>query len=206
MNYDARFTRYKAVAKNAGRIGTWASERRGSMNRKVARVALVVVLAASVLPLAWADVSPQALQQRVRHELVMLPYLSVFDDLAYEVDGHTVILTGAVTRPLIKSDAEYAVKRIPGVERVDNRVEVLPLSPMDDNLRLRLYRAIYGYGPLEKYALGTQQSIRIIVKNGQVTLDGVVDSASDRDIANIRANGVFGVFSVMDNLRVGNAS
>ena len=173
------------------------------MNREVRRIALALLLLAFTLPMARADMA-QPIQQRVRHELLMLPYLSAFDDIAYKVDGHTVILTGAVTRPIVKSDAEYAVKHIAGVEQVDNRIEVLPLSPLDDELRLRLFRAIYGYGPLQKYSLGTQLPIRIIVKNGQVTLDGVVDNAADRDVANLRANGVFGAFSVTDNLRVGN--
>jgi len=176
------------------------------MNPMVTRIALVLLLPAFVVPLARADAAPQPLQQKVRHELVMLPYLSVFDDLAYEVEGPRVVLMGAVTRPSLKSDAEYAVKRIQGVEQVDNRIEVLPLSPLDDNLRLRLYRAIYGFGPLQKYSMGVQKPIRIIVKNGQVTLDGVVDNPGDRDMANIRANGVFGVFSVTDNLRVGSAN
>jgi hyperosmotically inducible protein len=167
---------------------------------------MVLLVAAFVLPVIRADQAPQPLQQKVRHELVMLPYLSVFDDLAYQVEGDKVVLMGAVTRPILKSDAENAVKRVAGVEQVDNRIEVLPLSPMDDNLRLRLYRSIYSFGPLQKYSLGVQKSILIIVKNGHVTLDGVVDNAADRDMANIRANGVFGVFSVTDNLRVGSAN
>src|SRR6266852_8674548 len=142
------------------------------------------------------------IQKEVRHELLMLPYLGVFDNLAYKVDGYNVTLSGQVTRPVLKSDAENAVKRIEGVEKVDNQIEVLPVSPMDDQLRLRLYRAIYGYGPLEKYALGVQKPIRIIVKNGHVPLAGVVDNAGDKNLAGIRANGVSGTFSVANNLQV----
>jgi hyperosmotically inducible protein len=109
---------------------------------------------------------------------------------------------GQVSRPTLKSDAENVVKKIEGVEHVDNQIEVLPVSPMDDRLRLRLYRAIYGYPALQKYALGVQKPIRIIVKNGNVTLEGVVDSEADKNIANIRARGVSGSFSVTNNLQV----
>ena len=132
----------------------------------------------------------------------MLPYLGVFDNLAYKVDGYNVTLMGQVTRPTLKSDAENVVKRIEGVEHVDNQIEVLPVSPNDDRLRRQLYRAIYGYGPMQKYAMGVQQPIRIIVKNGNVTLEGVVDNESDKNIANIRAKGVSGVFGVTNNLQV----
>ena len=132
----------------------------------------------------------------------MLPYFTVFDNIAYKVEGYNVTLLGQVTRPTLKSDAENVVKRIEGVEHVDNQIEVLPPSPMDDRLRIRIYRAIYGYPPMQKYALGVQKPIRIIVKNGHVTLEGVVDNDGDKNIANIRANGVSGVFSVTNNLQV----
>jgi len=111
-------------------------------------------------------------------------------------------LFGQVTRPVLKSDAENVVKKIEGIEKVDNQIEVLPPSPMDDQLRLRLYRAIYGYAPLQKYALGVLKPIRIIVKGGHVTLEGVVDNASDKNVAGLRANGVPGVFSITNNLAV----
>jgi len=144
----------------------------------------------------------ERIQREVRHELVMLPYLDVFDNLAYKVDGYNVTLFGQVTRPVLKSDAENVVKKIEGIEKVDNQIEVLPPSPMDDQLRLRLYRAIYGYAPLQKYALGVLKPIRIIVKGGHVTLEGVVDNASDKNVAGLRANGVPGVFSITNNLAV----
>jgi len=102
----------------------------------------------------------------------------------------------------LKSDAERAVKGIEGVEKVDNQIEVLPPSPMDDQLRLRLYRAIYGYPSLQRYALGVQKPIRIIVKSGRVTLEGVVDNEADKNTAGIRANSVPGIFSVTNNLQV----
>jgi hyperosmotically inducible periplasmic protein len=151
------------------------------------------------------EVSPKAvarIQKEVRHELVMLPYLDVFDNLAYKVDGYTVALFGQVTNPTVKSDAENAVKKIEGVEKVENQIEVLPVSPIDDGLRRRLFQAIYGYPQLQKYALPTIKPIRIIVKNGHVTLEGVVDSEADKNVANIRANQVSGVFSVTNNLVV----
>ena len=132
----------------------------------------------------------------------MLPYFGVFDNIAYKVDGYNVTLLGQVSRPTLKSDAENVVKKIEGVEKVDNQIEVLPTSPNDDRLRLELYRAIYGYPALQKYALGVQKPIRIIVKNGNVTLEGVVDSEADKNIANILAKGVSGAFSVTNNLQV----
>ncbi len=146
--------------------------------------------------------STERINKEVRHELVMLPYFSVFDNLAYKVDGDTVTLMGQVTRPTLKSDAENVVKRIEGVEHVNNQIEVLPVSPNDDRIRRELYRSIYGFGALQKYSLGVQQPIRIIVKNGHATLEGVVDNEGDKNLANIRARGVSGVFSVTNNLQV----
>jgi hyperosmotically inducible periplasmic protein len=146
--------------------------------------------------------SQERITKEVRHELLMLPYFGVFDNIAYKVDGYTVTLLGQVVRPVLKSDAENAVKHIEGVEKVDNQIEVLPPSPMDDRLRRRLFHEIYGYPALEKYALGVQKPIRIIVKNGHVTLEGVVDSDGDKNLAGIRANGVSGTFSMTNNLQV----
>jgi hyperosmotically inducible periplasmic protein len=146
--------------------------------------------------------SQERITREVRHELLMLPYFGVFDYIAFKVDGGTVTLLGQVVRPVLKSDAENAVKRIEGVDRVDNQIETLPPSPMDDRLRIQLFHAIYGYPSLEKYSLGVQKPIRIIVKNGHVTLEGVVDNQGDKDLANIRAKGVPGTFSVDNNLQV----
>ena len=146
--------------------------------------------------------SQERIEREVRHELLMLPYFGVFDNIAYKADGYNVTLVGQVVRPSLKSDAENVVKHIEGVEHVDNKIEVLPPSPMDDRLRIELFRAIYGFEPLQKYALGVQKPIRIIVKNGHVTLEGVVDSEADKNLVNIRANSVPGIFSVTNNLRV----
>jgi hyperosmotically inducible protein len=157
------------------------------------------VTAASAAPVN----QPQnRLEREVRHELVMLPYYSVFDNLAYRVDGATVTLMGQVTRPTLKSDAGNVVKHIEGVERVDNQIEVLPLSPNDDRVRIAVYRAIYSEPSLNRYAQQAVPPIHIIVKNGNVTLTGVVGNQTDRNLAEIRAKGVSGVFSVTDNLQV----
>lgn len=146
------------------------------------------------------------LTQQVHHKLAMIPWYSVFDNLEYRVDGDKVILAGQVTRPVIKSDAESSVKGIEGVKEVVNQIEILPPSPMDDRLRRQEYRSIYSFGPLERYSMGVNPGIHIIVKSGQVTLEGVVDSQPDKDAANIRARGVAGVFSVTNNLRVEKSS
>ncbi|HMD83938.1 MAG TPA: BON domain-containing protein [Terriglobia bacterium] len=151
------------------------------------------------------QVPPQAVDRiakEVRHEIIMLPYYGVFDDIKYSVNGYDVTLMGQVTNPTLKQDAGNVVKHIEGVEKVDNQIEVLPVSNFDDGLRLRLYRAIYGFPALEKYAMPVIKPIRIIVKNGHVTLEGVVDNQTDKDMVNLRANGVSGVFSVTNNLAV----
>ena len=141
-------------------------------------------------------------EREVRHELVTQPFYGVFDNLAFQVDGGTVTLLGQVSRPTLKTDAERVVKSIEGVERVINRIEVLPLSPYDDRIRLATYRAIYGNTALNRYALLAVPPIHIIVKNGNVTLEGVVANEGDKNIADIQARSVPGVFSVTNNLRV----
>jgi hyperosmotically inducible protein len=141
--------------------------------------------------------------KEVRHQLVMLPYFGVFDDLGFTVNGGTVTLVGEVTRPTLKSDAEGVVKRVEGVTNVVNNIEVLPLSPDDDRIRIATYRAIYGDSALStRYGYRALPSIHIIVKNGHVRLEGVVANQGDKDIAGIRANGVPGAFSVENDLRV----
>ena len=152
------------------------------------------------------DKTQQNIMREVRHQLLMLPYYTVFDNLEYKVDGDNVTLLGQVTRPTLKSDAESAVKTIEGVASVNNQIEVLPLSPMDDQIRRAEYRAIYGDAVLSKYGWSSMPSIHIIVKNGNVTLVGVVDNEADKNLAGIRANGVSNVFSVTNNLRVSGGS
>jgi hyperosmotically inducible periplasmic protein len=142
------------------------------------------------------------LTREVRHELMMVPWYSVFDILQYRVNGNDVTLMGQVTQPTLKSAAENAVKHIEGVDKVDNQIEVLPTSPMDDQIRRAEYRAIYSQPNLSRYGLGTLQSIHIIVKGGHVTLEGEVDTEQDKDAATIYAKGVPGVFSVDNHLVV----
>ena len=167
----------------------------------------VLTLGAAVVLAGFAfgsNGAPQSrpLEDRVRHELLMLPYYNVFEDLSYRVENGVVTLTGKVTRPINSRNAEAAVKRLPGVERVENQIEVLPLSNYDDRLRLRTLNAIYGFAPLQRYGWGTQPSIRILVKNGNVTLAGAVRSDADRNMAFLRANAIPGAFSVTNELRV----
>jgi hyperosmotically inducible protein len=167
---------------------------------KLGVLAGVLALAGSATLVAKTPV-PDTLEHKVRHELLMLPRFTIFDNLSFRVDGGVVTLFGEVTQPVKRSDAENVVKRVEGVSRVDNQIEVLPLSPMDNGIRVREYRALFS-GPLYRYALGTQPSIHIIVKNGNVKLVGFVSSQGDSQLANIRANGVPGVFSVTNDLQV----
>jgi len=142
------------------------------------------------------------LTKEVRHELILLPYYSVFDNLEFRINGSEVILSGQVVRPTLKDDAAGVVKQIEGVTKVTNNIEVLPLSPNDDRIRRAVFHAIYGDPMMERYALGAEQAIHIIVKNGNVTLEGVVANDADKNVANIRANAVPGVFGVTNHLRV----
>ena len=145
----------------------------------------------------------ERLEREVRHELVMLPYYSVFDNLEYKVEGYTVRLMGQTTRPNLKSDAENAVQRIEGVEKVDNQIEVLPPSPMDDQIRRAVYYSLFSErSPLFRYGWGAVPSIHIIVKSGRVTLAGVVDNETDKNTATLLVKNVSGIFSVTNNLRV----
>ena len=172
------------------------------MNR---RTTVALVLAVGMTGIVFAQErsrSQERLEREVRHELVMLPYYGVFDNLAFKVDGSKVTLLGEVTRPTLKSDAEGVVKRIEGVESVDNQIEVLPLSPNDDRIRMAVYRAVYRQASLSRYALQAIPPIHIIVKNGNVRLEGVVANDGDKNLAGIRAKGVSGVFRVDNNLRV----
>jgi len=173
------------------------------MKHTLQKISLAVALAVLTVP-AFANTSgsPRSLPDEVRHQLVMLPYYTVFDDLGYSVNNGVVTLSGAVRQPWLKSDAERAVKHISGVTQVVNNIKVLPLSPMDNRIRGAEYRAIFGYSNLYRYAMGAIPSIHIIVDNGHVTLTGVVANEADKNIAYIRANGVPGVFSVTNDLQV----
>lgn len=169
---------------------------------KVTSILTLAVLAAGTSLAADAPRSVRRLEKEVRHELVMLPFYGVFDNLVYRVEGERVELLGQVRHPALKKDAERVVKNIEGVEQVNNRIEVLPLSPNDERIRLAVYRAIYGRTGLDRYALMAVPSIHIIVRNGDVVLEGAVGNELDKNLASIQANGVSGVFSVTNNLYV----
>jgi hyperosmotically inducible protein len=176
-------------------------------------IALVLMIVSAVSPAVIRDArateTPQASSQdqiirEVRHELATLPYYGVFDWLEFEVrPDNAVVLRGQVVRPSTKSDAEARVRSIPGVSRVINEIEVLPLSPDDERLRVALYRAIYNWdSPLFRYATQSVPPIHIIVKNGRAVLKGVVASKADSDMAYLAARGVPGLFDVKNELRV----
>ena len=169
------------------------------------RTVLGLVMTAAMAALALGDTpagSTKTLAERVRHELVMLPYYNVFDDLKFRIDNGVVTLMGAVTWPAVRTDAENAVKRLSGVVAVKNEIEVLPPSPMDDRIRLAEYRAVYSWPSLAWLRSIPVPPVHIIVKGGHVTLEGIAPTAMDRQVAYMRAMSVPGVFSVTNNLVV----
>lgn len=163
------------------------------------------VFAAKNQPPKQATRSEVDLSKEVRHQLVMLPYLTLFDNLQYRVDGTTVTLMGQVVNSSLKPDAGRVVKSIEGVTQVDNEIKVLPPSSMDNQIRRAEYRAIYGYAGLYRYAMGALPAVHIVVDTGHVTLYGVVDSESDKNLIGLRAKTVPNVFSVTNNLQVANS-
>ena len=173
-----------------------------SISQFAIRILAVLVLASvPAVAMAQGATNPQ-LNKRVRHELVMLPYYGVFDNLAYSVNGGNVTLYGQVVRASTRSEAEHRVRKIAGVTRVVNNIQVLPLSGFDDNIRARTYRSIARMGGLYRYLQGANPSLHIVVDRGHVTLEGVVSGKGDRNLAYIAANQVPGVFSVTNNLRL----
>lgn len=174
---------------------------------KLSLIAILLII--GLAPAAWPQKTAQPpanftrrVQKQVTHEILMLPYYDEFDAIGFKVEGYDVTLFGKVYHASLKSDAEHAIKNIEGVEKIINQIEILPPSPFDDRLRRQLFRAIYGYGPLQRYGVGSNRPIHIIVDRGHVTLEGVVDSTGDKNLVNIRANQVPGVFSVTNNLQV----
>ena len=173
-----------------------------SISRILIHVFATLLLAvAPAVAMAQGAIDPQ-LSKRVRHELVTLPYYGVFDNLGYSINGGNVTLYGQVVRPSTRSDAERRVKRVAGVTRVVNNIQVLPLSRFDDNIRTATYRSIARMGGLYRYLQGTNPSLHIVVNRGHVTLEGVVSGSGDRTLAYHAASRVPGVFSVKNNLRV----
>jgi hyperosmotically inducible periplasmic protein len=143
------------------------------------------------------------LSQEVRRELIMLDNYSVFDNLEFRVSGvDTVTLSGQVTRPTLKSDAESAVRSIEAVGKIVNDIEVLPVSPGDEKIRVAAFRAVFSKPPLERYGYRAVPPIHIIVNNGAITLVGVVATQAEKDIAGLAAREAPGTFSVTNNLKV----
>ena len=179
------------------------------MKRTIQTIAVAAALALGTgAPMFAGTGNPPAqdLPSQVLHQLVMIPYYSVFDDLNFSVDNGVVTLTGDVVNPVVRTDAEGSVKHIPGVTQVVNKINILPPSGMDNHIRAAEYRAIFGYSDMYRYAMGAIPSIHIIVDFGHVTLVGVVNTDADKNVANIRANSVPGVFSETNNLRVAEKS
>jgi hyperosmotically inducible protein len=170
---------------------------------------LQVILTLFLFGLGTASASmpkPQAttLADQVRHQILMLPYYSVFDNITFKMEGQdTIVLQGQVTWPIVKFDAEAAVRSINGVGKIINDIQVLPVSRFDNHIRWATYWAIYSRPGFEKYAIQAIAPIRIIVESGHVTLDGYVGSELDKKLAYMAANAVPGVFSVTDNLKIG---
>lgn len=165
-------------------------------------IALTAVLSL-VAPAQQKDSRTLRVEADVERELMLLPYYSVFDFLAFRVEpGGTIRLLGQVVRPTLKSDAERRVKRVGGVDQVINDIEVLPVSPSDDAIRLAVARNIYNSTALDRYGFQSQPPIHIIVKQGRVTLEGAVDSESDKTVAGLKAREINGVFDVKNNLTV----
>ena len=174
-------------------------------NKAIAILGLLTVVAsvgfsANAAPPKNAGIEPQ--NESVRKQLVTLPYYGVFDNLAFKVDGSVVTLYGQVTRPTTSKDAQRRVAKLEGVSSVVNKIQVLPLSSFDNQIRVRTYRAVFGKGSLYRYALGANPSIHIVVNRGNVTLEGMVANKMDSQLAYVAANGVPGVFSVTNNLQV----
>jgi len=161
-----------------------------------------MIVTAIQAPSTFSPKAQERITKEVRHQILMLPDFGTFDNIAFKLNGYDVILYGQVVQPSLKDDAAKVIKKIEGVERVENHIEVLPTSGNDDRIRRDVFIAIYRYGPLQHYGVGSNRPIRIIVNHGNVTLEGVVDREADKNMAYIRANGVPGVFSVKNNLMV----
>lgn len=170
---------------------------------------ILIGISIATLSATGSGQSPEAIHRRqeritreVGHKLRMLPEFSVFDNLAFKVEGDTVILLGQVRNAVLKDDAQKAIKGIEGVEHIDNQIEILPVSFNDDRIRRQVARAIFRDSRLFRYSMGAVPPIHIIVKSGHVALEGMVATEGDKTVAGIRASEVPGVFSVTNNLGI----
>jgi hyperosmotically inducible periplasmic protein len=185
------------------------SEMKSSMLGRFKMIAALLVGAglasAGTAPQAVAPQSDEALARQVRHEIVMYSHYTIWDNINLRVNNGSVELTGAVSQPYKKSDLGKIVQKVRGVQSVTNQLEVLPLSPMDDRLRLQVARAIFRDPSLSRYAIQAVPPIHIIVDNGHVTLEGVVNNSMEKQIAGLRASSAGLSFGpVINNLRVEN--
>lgn len=165
----------------------------------------IAILGVSSIEISAQDAtfSQQAIEKKISKEINMLPFYGVFDNITFKFDGSNVTLNGSVVRPTTKSSIENIVKRMKGVSSVVNNIEVLPLSSFDNQIRLQTLQTFASRGGnLGRYIQEPLPSMRIIVANGRVSLEGYVANKSDADLANILAKGVFGVFDVQNNLIV----
>ena len=181
------------------------------MLRRILVILIMIGLTASLTASAASNRQEGSVRnfgftESIRKQLARLPYYGVFDNLAFELNGNTVVLYGQVVRPTTKREAERRVAKMEGIERVINKIEVLPPSSFDDSIRRRVYNAVFRTGGLYRYAIGANPSIHIVVNRGRVSLEGVVSNQMDSQLAYMAANGVPGVFSVTNNLRVGKES
>jgi hyperosmotically inducible protein len=142
------------------------------------------------------------LPREIRHQLLVLPYYSVFDYIAFTLEGGKVTLTGYVLRPTLRGDAEAAVKSLEGVSSVKNLIEILPKSSTDDDSRRAVYRAIFEDSTLQRYAVSDVPVIHILLRNGEVTLEGVVSSEPEKNLASIRASSVSGITGVINHISI----
>lgn len=177
------------------------------MRRAIYAITVMACIAFFVQAVAQGDKkfsakAQERITKEVRHRILSLPDFGTFDNIAFKLNGYDVILYGQVVQASLKDDAEHVVKRIEGVEKVENRIEILPTSSNDDRIRRDVFNAIYRYAPLQHYGVGSNRPIRIIVNHGNVALEGVVDRESDKNMAGVQANSVPGVFSVKNNLVV----
>ena len=181
------------------------------MLRRILVILIMIGLTASLTASAASNRQEGSVRnfgftESIRKQLARLPYYGVFDNLAFELNGNTVVLYGQVVRPTTKREAERRVAKMEGIERVINQIEVLPPSSFDDSIRRRVYNAVFRTGGLYRYAMGANPSIHIVVNRGRVSLEGVVSNQMDSQLAYMAANGVPGVFSVTNNLRIGKES
>lgn len=163
---------------------------------------MIAITLASAGIVQAASPDKNEIEAKIAKQLKKLPYYGVFDHIAFEVNGGTVTLTGKVYNGINKDNAAYYVGKVEGVDKVINNIELLPPSSFDDTIRRRTVRAFINGGSMYRYLQGTNPSVRIIVDNGRITLEGVVSNSSDRNYASILAKGIPGVFSVTNNLVV----